>query len=48
MNNTDRKTRIAYILEAGFEYFALLLVTSTFLGYILDAVAFRMHGKASF
>ena len=38
MNSTDRKTRIAYILEAGFEYFALLLVTSTFLGYILDAV----------
>ena len=38
MKNSDRKTRIAYILEAGFEYFISLFVTSTFLGYILDAV----------
>ena len=38
VNNSDRKTRIAYILEAGFEYFISLFVTSTFLGYILDAV----------
>ncbi len=38
MNTSDRKTRISYILEAGFEYFILLFVTSTFLGYILDAV----------
>ena len=38
MQSSDRKTRIAYILEAGFEYFISLFVTSTFLGYILDAI----------
>lgn len=32
-----RKTRIAYIGEAGFEYFISLFVTTTFLVYILDA-----------
>ncbi len=40
MNNKDRRTRVAYIIEAGFEYFISLFVTSTFLGYILDALGF--------
>lgn len=38
MKNSDRRTRVAYILEAGFEYFISLFVTSTFLGYILDSI----------
>ena len=40
MKNSDKTTRVAYIIEAGFEYFISLFVTSTFLGYILDAVGF--------
>ena len=36
-----RKTRIAYIIEAGFEYFISLFVTGTFLGYILDTLGFN-------
>ena len=41
MKNRDRTTRIAYIIDAGFEYFISLFVTSTFLGYILDALGFN-------
>ena len=40
MNNNDKITRIAYILEAGFEYFISIFVTSTMLGYILDSFGF--------
>lgn len=40
VSDKDRVTRNAYIAEAGFEYFISLFVTSTFLGYILDAVGF--------
>ena len=40
MKDTDKTTRIAYIIEAGFEYFISLFVTGTFLGYILDALGF--------
>lgn len=34
----DRVTRIAYIIEAGFEYFMSLFVTGTMLGYVLDTL----------
>ena len=34
----SKTTRIAYIVEASFEYFVALFVTGTFLGYILDAL----------
>ena len=33
-----RTTRIAFIIEAAFEYFVALFVTGTFLVYILDAI----------
>ena len=35
-----QKDRIAYVIEAGFEYFISLFVTSTMLGYILDTLGF--------
>lgn len=38
MQNSDRRTRISYIFEAAFEYFISIFVSSTFLGYILDAI----------
>lgn len=38
MQNSDRRTRLFYILEAGFEYFISIFVSSTFLGYVLDAI----------
>ncbi len=38
MKNKTKTTRIAYIIEAAFEYFISLFVTGTFLGYILDAL----------
>ena len=38
MRDRDRTTRIAYILEAGFEYFMSLFVTGTMLGYVLDTL----------
>ena len=41
LKNAERTTRIAYIIEAGFEYFVSLFVTGTFLGYILDALGFN-------
>ncbi len=40
MKQNDKITRIAYIIEAGFEYFISLFVTSTMLGYILDSLGF--------
>jgi len=40
MKRTDKTTEIAYIIEAGFEYFISLFVTGTMLGYILDTVGF--------
>ena len=40
MQRNDRTTRIAYIIEAAFEYFISLFVTSTMLGYILDTMGF--------
>ena len=39
--NPERTTRLAYIAEAGFEYFISLFVTSTLLGYILDTLGFN-------
>ena len=33
-----RTTRVAFIIEAAFEYFVALFVTGTFLVYILDAI----------
>lgn len=38
MKNPERTTRIAYVLEAGFEYFISLFVTGTMLGYLLDTL----------
>ena len=39
MDQKQKKiTRIAYIIEAGFEYFISLFVSGTFLVYILDAI----------
>ena len=40
MKQNDKITRIAYVIEAGFEYFISLFVTSTMLGYILDSLGF--------
>ena len=40
MKNTDKRTRIAFIAEEGFNYFTTLFVTSTMLGYILDTLGF--------
>ena len=40
MKDSDKLTRIAYIIEAGFEYFVSLFVTGTMLGYILDSLGF--------
>ena len=40
MERNDKTTRIAYIIEAGFEYFISLFVTGTMLGYILDTLGF--------
>lgn len=40
MRDSDKTTRIAYIIEAGFEYFISLFVTGTMLGYILDSLGF--------
>lgn len=40
MKKSDKITRVAYIIEAGFEYFISLFVTSTMLGYILDMLGF--------
>ena len=40
MRKSDKVTRIAYIIEAGFEYFVSLFVTGTMLGYILDSLGF--------
>lgn len=40
MKNSDKTTRIAYVIEAGFEYFVSLFVTGTMLGYLLDALGF--------
>lgn len=40
MRDNDKTTRVAYIIEAGFEYFISLFVTGTMLGYILDTVGF--------
>ena len=38
LKDKDKVTRIAYILEAGFEYFMSLFVTGTMLGYLLDTL----------
>ena len=40
MRNPEKTTRIAFIIEAGFEYFISLFVTGTMLGYILDTLGF--------
>lgn len=40
MKNPERTTRVAYILEAGFEYFISIFVTGTMLGYLLDTLGF--------
>ena len=40
MKNGNKTTQIAYIIEAGFEYFISLFVTGTMLGYILDTLGF--------
>ena len=40
MKRSDKVTEIAYIIEAGFEYFISLFVTGTMLGYILDTLGF--------
>ena len=38
VRDKDKITRIAYILEAGFEYFMSLFVTGTMLGYVLGTL----------
>lgn len=38
MKDSGKTTRIAYIIEAGFEYFIALFVSGTMLGYILDTL----------
>ena len=38
VKDKDKVTRVAYILEAGFEYFMSLFVTGTMLGYLLDTL----------
>ena len=40
LRDRDKTTRIAYIIEAGFEYFMSLFVTGTMLGYVLDTLGF--------
>lgn len=40
MKDHDKRTRIAYLIEAGFEHFIALFVTGTMLGYILDTLGF--------
>ena len=45
MSNTkikdkDKRTRIAFIIEEGFNYFITLFVTGTMLGYLLDTIGF--------
>lgn len=40
MKNPEKTTRIAFIIEAGFEYFIAIFVTGTLLGYILDTLGF--------
>ena len=40
MKRNDKTTRIAYVIEAGFEHFIALFVTGTMLGYLLDAIGF--------
>ena len=40
LRNKDKTTRIAYIIEAGFEYFISLFVTGTLLGYMLKSLGF--------
>lgn len=40
MKRTNRTGEIAYIFEAGLEYFISLFVTGTMLGYILDTLGF--------
>ena len=40
MKNPDKITRIAYVIQAAFEYFISLFVTGTMLGYILDTLGF--------
>ena len=40
MQRNDKVTRIAYTIEAAFEYFISLFVTGTMLGYILDTLGF--------
>ena len=40
MKNKDKTTRIAFIVEEGFNYFMTLFVTGTLLGYLLDTIGF--------
>lgn len=40
MEKSDKITRIAYVLQAAFEYFISMFVTGTMLGYILDTLGF--------
>ncbi|MBQ9784560.1 MAG: MFS transporter [Clostridia bacterium] len=40
MKDSTKTTRVAYIIEAGFEHFISLFVTGTLLGYILDILGF--------
>ena len=40
MKNKDKTTRIAFIIEEGFNYFTTLFVTGTLLGYLLDTIGF--------
>ena len=40
MIKSDRVTRIAYVVEAAFEYFISMFVTGTMLSYILDTIGF--------
>ena len=49
MKRNDKTTRVAYIIEAGFEHFIALFVTGTMLGYILDVIGFSdaMQGIVS-
>lgn len=40
VRNKDKTTRIAFIIEEGFNYFTTLFVTGTLLGYLLDTIGF--------
>lgn len=40
MEKREKITRVAYIVEAGFEYFISIFVTGTMLGYLLDTLGF--------